>query len=108
MTRRKNPAAVALGRRGGNAKSEAKAEASRENGKRGGRPTKLMKVGAFGAGEIEVHADAELIGYTQLGAAAFIARTPTAARWLSRHGYKYAAWKMREVLDSIPTGKCWA
>lgn len=35
---RKNPAAVALGRLGGEATSERKAEAARENGKRGGRP----------------------------------------------------------------------
>jgi hypothetical protein len=37
---RKNPAAVTLGRKGGKVKSEAKAEAARENGKRGGRPRK--------------------------------------------------------------------
>ena len=34
----KNPAAVALGRLGGKAKTAAKAAASRENGKKGGRP----------------------------------------------------------------------
>lgn len=34
----KNPAAVALGKLGGLSKSEAKAKASRENGKKGGRP----------------------------------------------------------------------
>ena len=34
----KNPAAVALGRLGGSAKSEAKAKAARLNGKKGGRP----------------------------------------------------------------------
>ena len=38
MTKRKNPAAVALGRRGGLARSRAKAKAARENGRRGGRP----------------------------------------------------------------------
>lgn len=37
----KNRAAVALGRRGGKVKSEAKAAAARENGKRGGRPRKV-------------------------------------------------------------------
>lgn len=37
---RKNPAAVTLGRKGGKVKSEAKAAASRNNGKRGGRPIK--------------------------------------------------------------------
>lgn len=38
--RRKNPAAVALGRRGGSVRSEAKAAAARANGARGGRPAK--------------------------------------------------------------------
>ena len=36
----KDPAAVALGRKGGQATSTAKATASRENGKKGGRPKK--------------------------------------------------------------------
>ena len=36
----KNPAAVALGRLGGEAKSEAKAKASAANGEKGGRPKK--------------------------------------------------------------------
>lgn len=36
----KNPAAVALGRLGGLSKSSAKSAASRENGKKGGRPRK--------------------------------------------------------------------
>ena len=36
----KNPAAVALGRLGGKAKTEAQAAARRENGKKGGRPKK--------------------------------------------------------------------
>jgi hypothetical protein len=36
----KNPHAVALGKRGGRAKSQRKAEASRANGKKGGRPKK--------------------------------------------------------------------
>lgn len=35
---RKNPAAVALGRKGGQATSKKKAAASRRNGKKGGRP----------------------------------------------------------------------
>lgn len=38
----KNPHAVALGRKGGKVTSEAKAQSSRENGKKGGRP-KLKK-----------------------------------------------------------------
>lgn len=40
MTHRKNPAAVSLGRLGGSAKSAAKTDAARANGKRGGRPRK--------------------------------------------------------------------
>lgn len=36
----KNPHAVALGRKGGKAKSEAKAAASKANGAKGGRPKK--------------------------------------------------------------------
>jgi len=38
MKPRKNPAAVALGKKGRAANSEAQAAASRENGKKGGRP----------------------------------------------------------------------
>lgn len=34
----KNPHAVTLGRRGGKARTERKAETARENGKKGGRP----------------------------------------------------------------------
>jgi hypothetical protein len=37
---RKNPAAVLLGRKGGLVKSDAKAAASRRNGKKGGAPKK--------------------------------------------------------------------
>jgi hypothetical protein len=40
MPKRKNPHAVALGRLGGQRKTPAKAAASRENGKLGGRPKK--------------------------------------------------------------------
>jgi hypothetical protein len=40
MTPRKNPAAVALGRRGGKVKSEAKKLAAQANGRKGGRPKK--------------------------------------------------------------------
>lgn len=40
MSTNKNPHAVALGRLGGKKKSEAKAVAVRENGKKGGRPKK--------------------------------------------------------------------
>lgn len=41
MHESKNPHAVALGKLGGQSKSEAKRQASRENGKKGGRPKKL-------------------------------------------------------------------
>lgn len=37
---RKNPSAVSLGKLGGQATSKKKARASRENGKKGGRPRK--------------------------------------------------------------------
>ena len=51
-----NAAAAALGRKGGQAKTAAKAAASRENGKKGGRP---KKQGATGdpAGESNMSAD---------------------------------------------------
>ncbi len=39
----KNPAAVALGRLGGRARSPRKTEANRRNGKLGGRPKKIAK-----------------------------------------------------------------
>jgi len=37
----KNRAAVSLGRKGGKVRSEAKAEAARANGAKGGRPRKV-------------------------------------------------------------------
>jgi hypothetical protein len=37
---KKNPHAVALGRKGGRAKSDRKAATARENGRKGGRPKK--------------------------------------------------------------------
>jgi hypothetical protein len=43
MTTPKNPAAVALGRSGGQAKSPAKTASSRENGRKGGRPSNLSE-----------------------------------------------------------------
>jgi hypothetical protein len=39
----KNPAAVALGKLGGSVRSDAKARAARENGKKGGRPKSKKK-----------------------------------------------------------------
>lgn len=38
---KKNPHAVALGRKGGASTSKQKAEAARKNGKKGGRPKKV-------------------------------------------------------------------
>jgi hypothetical protein len=46
MKRRKNPHAVALGRRGGQVRSAAKTRAARENGKLGGRPRKQAEGGS--------------------------------------------------------------
>ena len=47
MSRRKNPAAVALGRRGGKvgglSTSDAKQSAARLNGAKGGRPRKVKR-----------------------------------------------------------------
>jgi hypothetical protein len=42
MTTRKNPDAVALGRRGGSVTSDAKARASRKNAMKGGRKPKFQ------------------------------------------------------------------
>ena len=39
----KNPHAVALGRRGGKSKSEAKLRSVRENAKKGGRPKRKLR-----------------------------------------------------------------
>lgn len=39
----KNPAAVTLGKLGGQSKSKKKAQSSRENGKKGGRPITKLK-----------------------------------------------------------------
>lgn len=41
----KNPHAVALGKLGGSKSTEAKKEAARANGRKGGRPKKCIKVG---------------------------------------------------------------
>lgn len=49
----KNPAAVALGRIGGKAKSDAKAAAARENGKKGGRPRKASLRPAARTGRVQ-------------------------------------------------------
>lgn len=77
-------AAAILGRKGGSARSEAQNDARRANGKRGGRPVKLQTVAG-----VEVHADAEYLA-TIGGYPVFKAGTPTAARWLARHGYVWS------------------
>lgn len=43
MKKKKNPAAVTLGRMGGLAKSDRKTAANRKNGKLGGRPKKKVE-----------------------------------------------------------------
>lgn len=100
-------AAATLGKRGGSVRSEAKADAARANGKRGGRPVKTITVGAQGDGRVTVHADASLVGYTASSQPAFVARTPAAARWLKRHGYTYGDHALVELHEELPTGKCW-
>lgn len=50
---RKNAAAVALGRRGGKVRTEAKAAAARANGAKGGRPPKLKS--RFAENELDIH-----------------------------------------------------
>lgn len=110
MSARASRAAAALGRRGGRARSEAKAAAARANGARGGRPVKTITVGAGGGRTIEIHADAVWIGYTVQSKVALVARTPAAARWLKRRGYEYARWTLAEVYDPPEGwhGRCWA
>jgi hypothetical protein len=103
---RKNAAAVSLGRRGGKAKSTAKAAASRANGTRGGRPVRTVSVGVRGEGKVEMHVDVELVGYTVQSKPAWRAKTPAAARWLKRRGYEYAKWQLAEVFAEVE--KTWA
>lgn len=95
-------AAAELGRRGGSRTSPAKAAASRMNGARGGRPVRTHIVG-----DVEVHADAVLIGYTAGGRVALTARTASAARWLKRHGFVYAGWELTDPPEGW-NGRCWA
>jgi hypothetical protein len=102
-------AAAALGRRGGAARSKAKTEASRRNGAKGGRPVLTVSVGAPGA-QVEVHADAALVGFTAGGRPALRALTPAAARWLKRHGFTNARRELRETINPPAgwNGRCWA
>ncbi len=85
-------AAAELGRKGGSVRSEAKAAAVRANGKLGGRPVRLHEV----AGEA-IHAEAQAAGRIE-GRPAFRALTPSAARWLARHGFEHAEPGARPVL----------
>ena len=105
---RKNPAAVALGRMGGKVKSEKKAQAVRENGKRGGRPLKTVTVGIGPGEKIEIHHEVTWVGYTSLGEPAFAPQTEAAAKWLKRQGYERAKWQLREVFDSLESEYTWA
>ena len=41
--KKKNPHAVAMGKKGGKAMTDAKVAAARANGKKGGRPKKVMR-----------------------------------------------------------------
>jgi hypothetical protein len=98
-------AAAALGRKGGAARSKAKAAASRRNGAQGGRPVKTRWIGS-----VEVHAQTELVGCTSAGRPALLATTPAAARWLKRHGFTHARHELRNTINP-PTGwngRCWA
>lgn len=103
-------AARELGRRGRAALTDAQAQASRENGRRGGRPVRTITVGAWSTGRAVVHEGARHVGYTIDGRVALVAATPAARRWLKRHGYEYAQWNLREVFDPPEgwNGRCWA
>lgn len=57
----KNPAAVALGRKGGKATSDAKAAASKANGAKGGRPPKKLKRASAREQDGEEKAEAKMI-----------------------------------------------
>ena len=70
----------------------SKAAAVRANGAKGGRPVRLHEV----AGET-VHADVQAAGRLD-GRQAFRALTPSAARWLARHGFDRADPGARPVL----------
>lgn len=97
-------AAAILGRKGGSVSSARKTAAVRANAKLGGRPVRLHTL----AGET-VHADAELAGHLTDGRPAFVGTTPTAARWLARHGYMWGVWPFRgEPIRDLPRGGAWA
>lgn len=97
-------AAAALGRKGGSAGTEAQNNARRTNGLSGGRPVKLRTVMG-----VEVHPGAKLAGSSFLeGRPVFVATSPTAARWLARHGYVWGPYPFNdEPLIELPRGGVW-
>jgi len=74
-SKRKNPHAVALGRKGGKVTSPAKRAAVRANGAKGGTKVELVQ---------GVHPEAELVELTPQGWW-YKAGTPAAWQWLKRH-----------------------
>jgi hypothetical protein len=97
-------AAAALGRKGGAANTDAQNAARRANGEHGGRPTKLRTLAG-----VEVHAGAALAGKLTDGRPAFVATSPTAARWLARNGYTWAVRTLKGApLVELPRGGAWA
>ncbi len=97
-------AAAALGRKGGSARTEAQNAARRANGLAGGRPVKLRTLAG-----VEVHVGADLAGHLKDGRPAFVATSPTAARWLARHGYAWGVYEFRGgIVRDLPRGGAWA
>jgi hypothetical protein len=109
-SRRLSSAAAALGRKGGAARSKAKAEAARRNGAQGGRPVRLQRIALAQGPWLDVHTDAALVGVTAAGRPALLARTPAAARWLKRHGFTSARHELRNTINPPAgwNGRCWA
>lgn len=83
----KNPAAVALGRRGGSKRSEAKTRAARANAK--GPPTHKPLRTIAGH---ECHADTRHVGSDYVNGRPVVrALSLNAERWLRRHGWTRGA-----------------
>lgn len=92
--KRKNPHAVALGKR----KSPAKAEASRANGAKGGRPVQTITLAGY-----VVHHEVELLSArTADGLPIYTAGDiqGTAAQWMRRHGFRLGRWPLEGVVQS--------
>jgi len=109
MSARKNPAAVSLGRRGGRAKTAAKAEAARRNGRLGGRPSATRKMRLPDGTTVSMHEDAYYVGIVcrHAGTPAWRHQTMTAYRWLRRAGYTYEACLMATGPWEGNYLKCW-